>query len=40
MPPSSVARRLAGVAVALVLVVAAATPAPAQTHANVIQTHA
>jgi len=40
MSPNSIARSLAGVAIVLVLVVAATTPAPAQTHANTVQTHA
>ena len=39
MSPSSIGRWLAGISVALVLVVAATAPAPAQTHAAV-QTHA
>jgi hypothetical protein len=39
MSPHSAARWLAGIAVGLVLVVAATAPAPAQTHAE-IQTNA
>jgi hypothetical protein len=41
MSPRSIGRHCAGVAIVLVLLVAAASPAAAQTHAkNVIQTHA
>ena len=40
MSPKSLGRRCAGGLVLLVLFVAAATPAPAQTHADVLQTHA
>jgi hypothetical protein len=35
MSPHSAARWLAGIAVGLVLVVAATAPAPAQTHAGI-----
>jgi hypothetical protein len=40
MSPKSLGRRCAGGLVVLVLLVAAASPATAQTHASVIQTHA
>jgi hypothetical protein len=40
MSPTTLGRRCAGALVALVLLVAVASPATAQTHANVIQTHA
>jgi hypothetical protein len=40
MSPRSIGRHCAGAAIVLVLLVAAASPATAQTHANVIQTHA
>jgi hypothetical protein len=40
MSPSTLGRRCAAVAILLVLTVAAATPATAQTHASTIQTHA
>jgi hypothetical protein len=41
MSPSSIGRLCAGAAVTLVLFcVATGSPATAQTHANVIQTHA
>jgi hypothetical protein len=40
MSPRSIVRQCAGVAIVLVLFVVATTPAPAQTHASVIQTHA
>lgn len=40
MSPGSIGRCAAGIAVALVLAVYATAPAPAQTHARVIQTHA
>ena len=40
MSPKSLGRRCAGGLILLVLMVAAASPAPAQTHASMIQTHA
>ena len=40
MSPTTLGRRCAGGLVLLVLMVAAASPATAQTHASVIQTHA
>jgi hypothetical protein len=40
MSPRSIGRHCAGVAIVLVLLAAATSPATAQTHANVIQTHA
>jgi hypothetical protein len=40
MSPRSIGRHCAGAAIVLVLLVAVASPATAQTHANVIQTHA
>jgi len=40
MSPTSIGRRCAGGLVLLVLFVAATAPAPAQTHADVLQTHA
>ena len=40
MSPTSLGRRLAGGAILLVLMVAAASPATAQTHASTDQTHA
>ena len=39
MSPQSLARRCAAGLVVLVLVIATATPATAQTHASVAQTH-
>jgi hypothetical protein len=40
MSPHSLGRRCAVVMVGLVLVVATTTPATAQTHASLVQTHA
>ena len=40
MSPRSIGRHCAAVALVLVVLVAATSPATAQTHADVIQTHA